>query len=241
MSTKKVLSPKNSSRGVELKSPLHKILNNKDCGAFVVRGSRQEILFEVRSTNDYEESIFCDVSTLGIDDVKSKVSQTDFSVEGSRLVVFSFYNITLEAQSALLKFLEEPPKNTTIFLITGKSTVLLPTVLSRVGICHFSGQTSISENTKHFLETEPVLRMNLTFIKKMLLAKTDNSETIDKEAIHDFIDSVLEISAQDDVNKITSMEREMLQNSLSLVSRLKQNGASAKQILEYVSLACRQR
>ena len=226
---------------MDLKSPLQKILKSKDCGAFVVRGNRQDIFFEISSTNNYQESIFCDVTTLGIDDVRSKISQTDFSVEGSRLVVFSFYNITLEAQSALLKFLEEPPKNTTILLVTGNATVLLPTILSRTRACSTSDRTTVSENAKLFLSTHPVARMNLSFIKKMLLTKTDDSDAIDKEAIHELLDNVIEILKQDGIEKLSPLERESLQNCMFLTSRLKQNGASAKQVLEYIALACEQR
>ncbi len=83
--------------------------------------------------------------------------------------------------------------------------------------------------------------MNLSFVKKILLAKTEGSEAVDKEPIHELIDSIIEILQEDGPENLDPLERSMLKNSLHLVSRLKQNGASAKQVLEYIALACKQR
>jgi DNA polymerase III gamma/tau subunit len=237
MSTKEVLSLKNSSSSNTENSELQKILQSKNCGAFVVRGDRTLAQLEIKKTHSYEETFWVETATLGIDDVRLQISKTDFNTEASRLVVFSFYHITLEAQNALLKYLEEPPKNTTILLLTSASTVFLPTVLSRVAVCDFVNDNQIEENADLFLKTEPVHRMSLAFVKKMLLAKTENTDAIDKESIHIFIDSVIELCSKTDITKLTALDRKLLQNSISLVSRLKQNGASAKQILEYISLA----
>ena len=237
MSTKKVLSLKNSGAQRETSLALQTILTKKNCGAFLLRGNRQIILEEIIATHNYQEVISSDLSTLGIDDVKKQIAQTDFSTETSRLVVFSFYHITLEAQNALLKFLEEPPKNTTIFLLTGDSTVLLPTVLSRVSECALETSEKSLESARLFLETEPVHRMNLPFIKKILATKVENSESIDKELIHDLIEGAIKLSGEADLSKLTPMQRQGISNCVSLLARLKQNGASGKQILEYVSLA----
>lgn len=56
-------------------------------------------------------------------------------------------NLTLEAQNALLKVLEEPPPNTFIILTVAKKDLLLPTTTSRCKVIeikeeavHFSGQ-----------------------------------------------------------------------------------------------------
>ena len=42
-----------------------------------------------------------------------------------------------ESANALLKILEEPPKNTTLILVTDKRSMLLPTILSRCQIINF--------------------------------------------------------------------------------------------------------
>src|SRR3989344_5694025 len=43
----------------------------------------------------------------------------------------AYSDITLEAQNALLKILEEPPNNTIIIITTPKKELLLPTIISR--------------------------------------------------------------------------------------------------------------
>ncbi len=237
MSTKKVLSPKNSRPTIQISDGLQAILVKKHCGAFLVRGDRDILLDQIKATHTYQETFWNEASTLGIDDVRRQISQTDFNTEDSRLVVFSFYHITLEAQNSLLKFLEEPPKNTTIILLTSTSTVLLPTVLSRVSVCETVDQSEALEEVTTFLHTEPVLRMNLPFVKKMLLAKTEDSDAIDKEKIHNFLDQVIKLYTKEGVVGLTALERDGLSNTISLISRIKQNGSSAKQILEYSALA----
>ncbi len=237
MSTKKVLSPKNSILDSSPQIEVLKLLEQKFCGAFLLRGSRDTLLETIKEGSDYTETIFSDTTTLGIDEVRKQISQTDYVPSGARLVVFSFYHITLEAQNALLKFLEEPPSQTTILLVTGKSTVFLPTVLSRVQICQVSDNPAIIKNVQEFLDCEPAFRMELTFIKKMLLAKLGESNAVDKEAIHQFLDNCLEVYQKRPVSEFTIEERQALENSLILLAALKQNGASAKQILEYIALA----
>ena len=47
------------------------------------------------------------------------------------VTIDAYENITLEAQNALLKILEEPPANTIIVIITAKRELILPTIISR--------------------------------------------------------------------------------------------------------------
>lgn len=67
-----------------------------------------------------------------------------------QIFVLSFRFITKEAQNSLLKLLEEPTENTTFFLIVPNTTVLLPTVLSRLH--YIKGEGSVeSTEAKEFL------------------------------------------------------------------------------------------
>lgn len=76
-------------------------------------------------------------TSLGIDDIRE--AQKFLSIlpprgKINKLVIFQAEKMTLAAQNAFLKTLEEPPVQTEIYLVTTKPDQLLPTILSRVEI-----------------------------------------------------------------------------------------------------------
>jgi DNA polymerase III delta prime subunit len=68
-----------------------------------------------------------------IDDVRSLTEKAYMrpAVGEEQLLVVTFTTITVEAQQALLKLLEEPPRGTAFLFCVPDSVYLLPTVLSR--------------------------------------------------------------------------------------------------------------
>lgn len=52
-------------------------------------------------------------------------------------IIFGGENLTQQAQSALLKIIEEPPQNSLIILISNESSVLMPTIVSRAHRIYF--------------------------------------------------------------------------------------------------------
>lgn len=77
--------------------------------------------------NDFEK-------TVGIDDIRNiqkKLYLRPLKSKSKTIIIQSFAGLTVEAQNALLKVLEEPPNNTIIILISDSLEVFLPTVLSR--------------------------------------------------------------------------------------------------------------
>ncbi len=74
---------------------------------------------------------------MGVDEARSLVGQASLrsvSAKGPRIFAISASLITIEAQNALLKLLEEPAPNTHFFIITDSASRLLPTVKSRMRI-----------------------------------------------------------------------------------------------------------
>ncbi len=72
--------------------------------------------------------------SIGIEeirDVQQFLSRKPLAGQNS-VYIMNAERLTLPAQNALLKTLEEPPGNSLIYLITSSPDVLLPTVLSRV-------------------------------------------------------------------------------------------------------------
>lgn len=107
--------------------------------------------FEKEGINHPDLLYFKDDSKLGIEqarNIKTHLSLKPYSAHGRGVILETASNLTLEAQNALLKTLEELP-NKALFILGVKSELdLLPTVLSRCQIIHLdpgSHKTSKSE------------------------------------------------------------------------------------------------
>ncbi len=74
---------------------------------------------------------------MGIEEVRNirkSIFLKPFKGETKAVVIEAYENITIEAQNALLKVLEEPPANTIIIISTSKKELLLSTIISRCKI-----------------------------------------------------------------------------------------------------------
>lgn len=88
--------------------------------------------FEV-STDPYVVMVTAEKS-IKIDDIRAlqqRLATRHGAPQPLRVLIFPAERITLPAQQALLKLLEEPPVNVQIFLIARSRSNLLPTILSR--------------------------------------------------------------------------------------------------------------
>jgi hypothetical protein len=82
----------------------------------------------------FDISLIESEKTIGIPDVRSaqnKIFLKPFKSTQKAVIFNAFSGITVEAQNALLKTLEEPPANTIIILLTDNVDEILPTVISR--------------------------------------------------------------------------------------------------------------
>ena len=74
---------------------------------------------------------------MGIEDarkIQKKALLKPFRGKTKAIIIEAYENITLEAQNALLKILEEPPANTIIAIVVSKKEFILPTIISRCKI-----------------------------------------------------------------------------------------------------------
>lgn len=76
---------------------------------------------------------------------------------GQSLILNNAHNLTIEAQNALLKTLEEPPENVQIFLLTPDPELLLPTVVSRCVINDLGSLSNFSISAQDRKDLEEVL------------------------------------------------------------------------------------
>lgn len=75
-------------------------------------------------------------SSIGVDDIRSQIVEDSFLMPFAAAkkiyLVPEAEKMTVEAQNALLKTLEEPPAYVTILLLSANENAFLPTILSRV-------------------------------------------------------------------------------------------------------------
>lgn len=86
------------------------------------------------------------ISIKTIRDLKPWLYQKPFSLAKKAVVINQADTLTLQAQNALLKSLEEPPQNTYIYLTTTNPGLLLVTITSRCQLITPKG--TISSSTK---------------------------------------------------------------------------------------------
>lgn len=74
---------------------------------------------------------------MGIEEVRNiqkAILLKPFRGKTKAVIIEAYENITLEAQNALLKILEEPPANTIVVILITKRDLILPTIISRCKI-----------------------------------------------------------------------------------------------------------
>lgn len=132
--------------------------------AYVIQGPRTETIDAVMShvrdvlgieTVGNPDVFVKDCDRLGIDDVRTLgelQSRTAVGADGYKLFVVAFDTVTVEAQNAMLKMLEEPTPGTVWLVVTPGGKTLLPTVLSRVQLVEAGvGKDSYGDMAREFV------------------------------------------------------------------------------------------
>ena len=84
-------------------------------------------------------------NSIGINDIKSihqKIFLKPINSESKVIIIDDAHLLTIEAQNALLKVLEEPPDHTIIILSADKKDVFLPTIISRCHVVELESEIS---------------------------------------------------------------------------------------------------
>ncbi|MDD5246234.1 MAG: DNA polymerase III subunit [Candidatus Omnitrophica bacterium] len=96
---------------------------------------------DVRVIESVEAQEFSDSGTIKIEDIRQLQKEIILKPYEGRKKVFiinNAHNLTAEGQNALLKVLEEPPKNSLIILVSSRPGLLFKTIISRCRIVKFS-------------------------------------------------------------------------------------------------------
>lgn len=173
-------------------------------------------------------------TVIDIENARAIIAWANTPYEGEKTMLLSFHTITIPAQNALLKILEEPRVGVKFILITSNKDSLIPTLLSRVQ--EMKTEQQASENIDQailFLNTPYGERMKLPSITS-LLALQDEEGRKDREEVRMFILSLATVLSQNK-KASTSYAKEIL-TTLEMAGYAALPSSSTKNILEYLAL-----
>lgn len=102
-----------------------------------------------RTFFDFEKAV-------GIQDVReiqNKIYLNPFRSKIKAIIIDATTGITIEAQNALLKTLEEPPQDTIIIVLSSNLDELLPTILSRCKIIEIKNKFEQNSSVSQYIDT----------------------------------------------------------------------------------------
>jgi DNA polymerase-3 subunit delta' len=155
--------------------------------------AKERILSQIESK--LTKLYLCD--EFKVDDAKAVMKEAYIAEEQEKHLIIVATTYRVEAQNALLKLLEEPPRNIIFILIAKSKTALLPTIRSRM-----QSEVIAVEKAPFSLEID-IAKMELEDIFNFLKSHRNSSKILLKETIEAILKEAL-ISA-----KIRLFEREL--------------------------------
>ena len=152
-------------------SNINSILAPQDGGTLnrIISGTEQRVYIVRRGYNEKRKAFFKNIS---IEDVRDLQSYCSLSIAdgGKRLIIIDTADdLNKSSSNAILKLLEEPPKNTFFLLISHQPNLLLPTLKSRCQKLSFSNldQPDLGEVLKAVgCKVEPSDEVSLSILSK---------------------------------------------------------------------------
>lgn len=186
--------------------------------------------FDFEPTSPKVEKLLFRQQQLGIADVRKLIDTAHRTpaqgAERQELIVVTNF-ITIEAQQALLKVIEEPPSTTSFLFVVPTSLQLLPTLRSRF-VEEFQGNTSISATCN--------LDPFTAFMEANMKERMEQIETATKQK-----DETWQIDIRCGLIKHVEQNpglytKEKLASLGYVISTLQTRGASNKMLLEELAL-----
>lgn len=156
-------------------------------------------------------------TSIGIEEVRniqSFLSNKPFQSQHNTVIILEAHLLTIPAQNAFLKTLEEPPGNSQIYLVTSQPDLLLPTVLSRCEIISSTKTNSEIDTSqiKNFLNKKTIGE-RLIFLEELNLTRIKLEEFLTQfeHYLHQNItDDCLDINSI--YKKITKLKKYLKSN-----------------------------
>jgi len=200
------------------------IVSNQDCKNFVFEILEKDLNFNVKANPDFS---ITEQESFGIDDardlIKWVIGKPLLSEIKVSLIILK--SISLEAQNALLKVLEEPPMGTYIFINLESLGGILPTFISRVKILDLPKLSKgvlndVGSEAQKFLRSD--VKNKLAMIRAL-------SKKEDKIEMQELIKNLETVAYQ---NNFRSRDLSQMLTAKIFAST---RGSSPKMILEWLS------
>lgn len=173
--------------------------------------------------------------SIGIDQIRTAISflgKKPFENPHKAVVIYHSETLTLEAQNALLKTLEEPPEYALMILAAKTEYAMLPTILSRC----IKVQVRSEEQE---LSKEPVVEL-LQLSKGKLLEWAAEKSKAEKSELVELLETWLEELHYELRKKESGISLEHAKNAIQLIQVVKDDlektNINTKLALEYLAL-----
>jgi len=142
-----------------------------------------------------------------IEDAKEVISEAYKSEENTKTLILGAKSFTIPAQNALLKILEEPPRNIVFILIAPNKSTFLPTVRSRLNLTQ--------EHNERVYEPLPITLKNLDL--SSLFAFVKENEKLKKHDAKALLEQIAHHAIHVEHHLLTSSQLEGLEKGIRLV------------------------
>lgn len=192
-------------------------------------GTEEERLAKIKplteKVNREDLIIYEPENSIGIEEVrqlKHQISLKPYSSPYKICLIKNAETLTLPAQNALLKTLEEPPANTILILTTANPELILPTVLSRCQIISLAAKIKIDMDLQE-------AQNHLSTICDQLSSSTPGKLILASKSVQNRQELV------EFIGKQTLLWREILLQKLNIISQYL-NGQAANEHVDKLTI-----
>ena len=200
--------------------------------------------FKIHGNADLFNEKYTNFTIDNAREVKASHLTRPVSESGKKIFIMQMDSITVEAQNALLKLLEEPADYAIFFIIIPSSHLLIPTVKSRLCLINIVGRsshltayrTSVSaSDTELSIEVDRFMKAptskRLEMIKALMSDITDEKKP--KQDAVDFLNAIQSVVYKQKGARIGKSSLEAIEVARKYMN---DRSPSLKMLLEYVAL-----
>lgn len=203
--------------------------NEQKSFEYCLKASQKILKIEKREIDHPDLIVISGSSSIGIDQAKEVINKMKRHPYQSGYIISIIHPgdlLTTEAQNALLKLIEEPPKYARIFITATHRSHLLPTIRSRCKIHYiecYQTQKNVNNIDLHSLISKPIAQ-RLEYIDKITQKKEINQIQI-KQMLDDLLLNISPTSNPALFKRIIKAKEMLLKN------------VTPQHVLDYIALS----
>lgn len=188
-------------------------------------------------TSGNPDFIHIALDTVKIEDARNLrlMSLNKNKDENKKILVLSTNNFLLEAQNTLLKVFEEPSPDTHFFVLMPDTSVLIPTLRSRMYHISASDENkSMDLIASKFLSMAP--RSRIDWLKEFLIEEDENALQSARSKALEFLNSLEALLYKKFISAQDKNSFKFFKHIFKVRENLRISGSSPKTLLESVAL-----